>query len=75
MLWNLKNVYGYCIYWSLVRNLLSLCLRQMFNTNLQNMYQSGKELLYVLKSFLKQVVAGSVDPFGLSRTKQKKLNE
>ena len=61
-----RRVCGYCIYWSLVWKLLSLCLWRMFNTNLQSMRQIGEELLYVLKAFYKQVVAESIDPFGLS---------
>ena len=67
MVWNSENVYGYCIYLSLVWKLLSLCLWHVFNTNLQIMRHIGVELLYVLHSVYKQVAVGSIDPFGLLR--------
>ena len=67
MVWNSENVYDYCIYWSLVWKLLSLCLLRMFNTNLQRMRQTGVEVLYVLVALYKQVDVGSIDPFGLGR--------
>ena len=71
MVWNLENVYGYCIYWSLVWKLLSLCLWRMFNTNLQRMRQIGVELLNVLEALYKQVDVGLIDPFGLWRISTK----
>ena len=67
MVWNSENVYGYCIYWPLVRKLLSLCLWHVFNTNLQIMRHIGVELLYVSDALYKQVDVGSIDPFGLWR--------
>ena len=62
-----RKVYGYCIYWSLVCKLLSLCLWHIFNTNLQSMRQIGEEPLYVLEAFHKQVAVESIGPFGLLR--------
>ena len=50
-----KNVCSYCIYWSLVWNLLSLCLWHLFNTNPQRMRQIGEELLCVLEALYKLV--------------------
>ena len=67
MVWNLENVYGHCVYWSLVWKLLSLCLWHMFNTNVQRMHEIGVELLHVLEALYKQVAVGSTKPFGLWR--------
>ena len=67
MVWNSENVYGYCMYWSLVWKLFSLCLWRMFNTNLQRMHQTGVELLFVSEALYKQVAVGSIDSFGLWR--------
>ena len=62
MLWNLENVYGHCIYWSLVWKSLSLCLWHIINTNLERMRQIGVELMCVLEALYKQVDVGSIAP-------------
>ena len=66
MVWNSENVYGYCIYWSLVCKLFSLRLWHLFNINLLRMHQIGVELLYVLEALFKQVARGQLTPLGLA---------
>ena len=75
MAWNSEKVYGYCIYWSLVWKLSSLCLWHTFNTNVQRMHQIGVKLLYILEALYKQVAVVSIDPFELRRINGKKLNK